>query len=84
LPPDDAAALIRADHLWRTVLGMLRVTVGRHAREELPDASARPLLRAAAAAGLDADDIPALRAALDDLAAQVRVIFSRHIGESGS
>ena len=41
LPADDAALLIRADHVWRTVQGMLRITVGRGAREELPDASAQ-------------------------------------------
>ena len=50
LPDDDAALLIRADHVWRTVQGMLRITVGRGARDELPDASARALLRAVAVA----------------------------------
>ena len=49
---DDAALLIRADHVWRTVQGMLRITVGRAAPAELPDATPRPLLRAAAAAGV--------------------------------
>jgi glutamate-ammonia-ligase adenylyltransferase len=83
LPPEDAAVLIRADHVWRTVQGMLRITVGRHAREELPEASARPLLRAVAAAGGDGIDLAALRITLDGLAQQVRMIFSRHIGEIG-
>ena len=46
LPADDAALLIRADHVWRTVQGMLRITVGRGAREALPDATAQALLRA--------------------------------------
>ena len=50
LPADDAALLIRADHVWRTVQGMLRITVGRGAREKLPDASAQALLRAVAEA----------------------------------
>ena len=44
------ALLIRADHVWRTVQGMLRITVGRGAREELPDASARALIGAVAEA----------------------------------
>ena len=45
LPADDATLLIRADHVWRTVQGMLRITVGRGAHDELPDASAHALLR---------------------------------------
>ena len=77
LPADDAALLIRADHVWRTVQGMLRITVGRGAREELPDASAQALLRAVG----EAVDLDALRATLDDLARQVRAVFVRHIGE---
>ena len=77
LPAADAALLIRADHVWRTVQGMLRITVGRGAREELPDASAHALLRAVG----DAVDLAALRATLDDLARQVRAGFVQHIGE---
>jgi [glutamine synthetase] adenylyltransferase / [glutamine synthetase]-adenylyl-L-tyrosine phosphorylase len=77
LPADDAALLIHADHVWRTVQGMLRITVGRGARENLPDASAHALLRAAGAAV----DLDALRATLDDLARQVRAAFVRQIGE---
>jgi glutamate-ammonia-ligase adenylyltransferase len=77
LPADDAALLIHADHAWRTVQGMLRITVGRGAREELPDASAQALLRAVG----EAVDLGALRATLDDLARQVRAVFVRHIGE---
>jgi glutamate-ammonia-ligase adenylyltransferase len=51
LPPEDAALLIRADRIWRTVQGILRITQGRSPPDNLPDASARPLLRAAAEAG---------------------------------
>src|SRR5262249_44914204 len=36
LPSEDAALLIRADHAWRTVQGMLRIAVGRLAGETLP------------------------------------------------
>ncbi len=81
LPPADAALLIRADHLWRTVQGMLRITIGRTAPAELPEATARPLLRAAAEAGAPAVDLAALRASLDALAAEVRAAFIRHVGE---
>jgi glutamate-ammonia-ligase adenylyltransferase len=77
LPKDDAALLIRADHVWRTVQGMLRITVGRSARDELPDATAAALLRAVG----EAVDLAALRATLDELARQVRAAFVRHIGE---
>jgi [glutamine synthetase] adenylyltransferase / [glutamine synthetase]-adenylyl-L-tyrosine phosphorylase len=81
LPTDDAELLIRADRVWRTVQGMLRITVGRGAKEALPDAFARPLLRAATEAGAPAPDVPGLRAALDGLAEQVRAAFLRHVGE---
>jgi len=83
LTPDDAALLIRADHVWRTVQGMLRITVGRGARDELPDASARALLRAVATAlgGEGPIDLAELRATLDALAQQVRAAFVRYIGE---
>jgi [glutamine synthetase] adenylyltransferase / [glutamine synthetase]-adenylyl-L-tyrosine phosphorylase len=77
LEAGDAALLIRADHVWRTVQGMLRITVGRGAREQLPDASAHALLRAVG----QAVDLDALRATLDDLARQVRAAFVRHVGE---
>ena len=41
----DAALLIRADRVWRTVQGMLRITLGRAVPAELPEAPARALLR---------------------------------------
>ncbi len=72
----DAALLIRADHLWRTVQGMLRLTLGRAHPDALPEASTRPLLRATEAA-----DITALRASLDATAASVREAFTRLVGE---
>jgi glutamate-ammonia-ligase adenylyltransferase len=77
LSAGDAALLTRADHVWRTVQGMLRITVGRGAQKELPEASAQALLRAVGSAV----DLDALRATLDDLAHQVRAAFVRHIGE---
>jgi glutamate-ammonia-ligase adenylyltransferase len=77
LPAADAALLTHADHMWRTVQGMLRVTMGRGANKELPDTSAQALLRAAGGTV----DLPALRATLDDLARQVRAAFVRHVGE---
>ncbi len=82
-PADDATLLIRADHVWRTVQGMLRITVGRSAREELPGASARALVGAVAEAieWTGPVDLAWLRGTLDELAQQVRAAFVRHIGE---
>jgi glutamate-ammonia-ligase adenylyltransferase len=83
VPASEAALLIRADRIWRTVQGMLRITLGRGAPAELPEASARPLLRAAEAAGAGpVVDAAALRAKLDALAAEVRAIFIRRIGDT--
>jgi len=76
LPSADAALLIRADHLWRTVQGILRITLGRAHPATLPESAAEALLRATGAA-----DIGALRAMLDRLATDVRDAFIRHIGE---
>jgi glutamate-ammonia-ligase adenylyltransferase len=84
LPKADVALLVHADHVWRTVQGMLRILIGREVDEALPDASARPLLAAARAAKLDAPDVAGLRATLDDLAQQVRAVLVRHTGEIGS
>ncbi len=77
LEAEDAALLMRADHLWRTVQGMLRITVGRSAREALPDASGQALLRAVGSAV----DLSALRTTMDHMAQQVRAAFVRYVGE---
>jgi glutamate-ammonia-ligase adenylyltransferase len=77
LAADDAALLMRADHLWRTIQGMLRITVGRGARDALPDASAQALLRAIGSAA----DLSALRKTMDDTAQQVRAAFVTYVGE---
>ncbi|MBN9561033.1 MAG: bifunctional [glutamine synthetase] adenylyltransferase/[glutamine synthetase]-adenylyl-L-tyrosine phosphorylase [Alphaproteobacteria bacterium] len=79
LPEEDARLLIRADHLWRTAQGMLRITAGRNAPENLPDASMRPLLEATGAV-----DLGALRATIDATAREVRAAFVRQVGEIGT
>jgi [glutamine synthetase] adenylyltransferase / [glutamine synthetase]-adenylyl-L-tyrosine phosphorylase len=76
----DAALLVRADRVWRTVQGMLRITVGRAMRGELPEAPVRPLLRAAAGVGAAAADLAGLRDTLDGLAREVRAAFLRIVG----
>ncbi|HEY0422625.1 MAG TPA: bifunctional [glutamine synthetase] adenylyltransferase/[glutamine synthetase]-adenylyl-L-tyrosine phosphorylase, partial [Rhodopila sp.] len=77
----DARLLIDAEHLWRTIQGMLRMTVGRVETGSLPDASALPLLRAAAKAGIAAVDTDDLLRKIDDIAKDVRSLFERYIGK---
>jgi len=77
----DAATLVRAEKLWRTVQGMLRITLGRDAKEDLPAAAAAPLLRAVSEHGIKVVDVAALRASMEAIGAEVRAIFTREIGE---
>jgi len=77
----DARLLIDAEHLWRTIQGMLRMTVGRVETASLPDASALPLLRAAAKAGIGAVDSDDLLRKIDEIAKDVRSLFERYIGK---
>lgn len=72
---EDAALLTRADHLWRTIQGMLRLTVGRNAPERLPEASAQALLRATGAV-----DATALATTIETTGRAVRAAFARHLG----
>jgi [glutamine synthetase] adenylyltransferase / [glutamine synthetase]-adenylyl-L-tyrosine phosphorylase len=80
IDPADARVLIEAERLWRTIQGMLRLTVGRLEGTELPHASALPLLRAAAAAGVEAKDADGLLRAADGLALRVRELFLKYVG----
>jgi glutamate-ammonia-ligase adenylyltransferase len=83
LPPEDAAQLIKADHVWRTIQGMLRLTVGPIRTEAIPAVPGKLLLQAVSAAGLPAVEMPELRLKLDAMARQVRTIFTRHVGDCG-
>jgi glutamate-ammonia-ligase adenylyltransferase len=75
----EAGALIRADLIWRTVQGMLRLTEGPAPPAQPSAASMQALLRAMAAIGtpVDADG---LSATLDAVAAEVRDSFLRAFG----
>jgi len=77
----EAELLIRADRLWRTVQGILRITYGRNPAEKLSEAAAAALLRAANAAGETAVDVAQLHATFASMAEQVRAVFVRHVGE---
>ena len=79
LSAEEAATLIGADHLWRTVQGMLRIAVGRNLPASLPEASALALLHATGTV-----DLARLQATLDETASKVRAAFVRHIGEIGA
>jgi glutamate-ammonia-ligase adenylyltransferase len=76
---EDAALLIRADLLWRTIQGVLRLTVGQTDKEVLPPASAEPLLKAAAKAGFGAEDSADLLRRADEVSQQVRCLFAQII-----
>jgi glutamate-ammonia-ligase adenylyltransferase len=81
LPAEEAALLVRADRLWRTILGMLRLTVGRTREEAIPAPAAAAMLRAVAPF-LDTPpvDLPGLRTQMAEVAAEVRAVFERRIG----
>ncbi len=76
LAADDAALLMRADRLWRTIQGLLRITAGRSPPDQLPATSLDALL-----SGTGALDAAALHATVDAAAEQVRAAFVRYIGE---
>jgi glutamate-ammonia-ligase adenylyltransferase len=77
LDREDAAMLIGADHLWRSVQGMLRITLGRTADAALPEPVLQALIRLSGAATVDLDGF---RATLDGIAEQVRTAFLRIVG----
>ncbi len=85
LPPGDADLLIRADLVWRSLQGLLRITYGRAPAGKLSEAAESALLRAVAAVGIDPPpvDVAGLRATMEALARDVRAAFVRHVGEIG-
>ena len=81
LTPPDAALLIDAERLWRTIQGMLQITVGQVRSADLPPASAAPLLHAATEAGVPAVDTIELLHKSEVIAQQVRALFERYVGK---
>jgi glutamate-ammonia-ligase adenylyltransferase len=82
LPAQEAAALIRADRLWRTILGLIRLTVGRWREPSLPGPVEAALLRGVAPV-LAPDppvDLAGLRAQMQCTAETVRAVFERRVG----
>ncbi len=70
----DTALLTEADRLWRTVQGLLRITLGRRVPRDLPAPALATLL-----AVLGCDEA-ALHATVARTAAAVRAAFERHVG----
>ena len=70
----DTALLTEADRLWRTVQGVLRITLGRRVPRDLPAPALETLL-----AVLGCDEA-ALHATVARTAAAVRAAFERHVG----
>ncbi|MGI4952600.1 MAG: bifunctional [glutamine synthetase] adenylyltransferase/[glutamine synthetase]-adenylyl-L-tyrosine phosphorylase, partial [Janthinobacterium lividum] len=75
----EAALLTEADRLWRTIQGMLRITLGARVPEVVPGTALEALLQAAAP-GCDAESF---RARLDCVAARVRAVFNQRLGVIG-
>lgn len=82
LEPEEAARLIGAERLWRTVSGLLRLTVGRWKEEVLPDSVAAALLNVCRRLTPDEApvDLPALQAQIARRANEVRAVFERRLG----
>ena len=70
----EQAALTAADRVWRTVQGLLRITMGPRPPEALPEA-----LLAITGDG----DEAAFRARMQAMAAQVRSVFEARVGAVG-
>lgn len=82
LAAEEAAELIAAERLWRTISGLLRLTVGRWREEALPESVAAALLNACRRLDPEAGlvDLPALQAQMAGRADAVRAIFERRLG----
>jgi glutamate-ammonia-ligase adenylyltransferase len=79
LAREDARVLIQAEGLWRTIQGMLRMTVGQVDGAILPVASAGLLLDAVRAVGIEVSGVDGLLGVVDGTAARVRGLFERYI-----
>jgi glutamate-ammonia-ligase adenylyltransferase len=79
LPPEDAAALIAADFLWRSIQGINRITGLPDAATAPPQPMLAPLLRVT-----DTPDLDALRRSMERTSRAVRDCFERHINQGVS
>ena len=74
---------IGAERLWRSISGLLRLTVGRWREEQLPESVAAALLHACRRLHPDDApvDLPALQAQMARRANEVRAVFERRLGK---
>ncbi|MGH7069644.1 MAG: bifunctional [glutamine synthetase] adenylyltransferase/[glutamine synthetase]-adenylyl-L-tyrosine phosphorylase, partial [Acetobacteraceae bacterium] len=81
LATGDAKLLIRADRLYRTVLGMLRVVLGGPVKGDLlPETVAQAVVHGARTSGEAVLDVAGLAATLDALGRGVRACFEQLVG----
>jgi len=82
LDPAEARALVAAEHLWRSISGLLRLTVGRWPEQTLPDSVASALVHACRMRQAEGApvDLPGVRAQMAQAADTVRAIFERRLG----
>jgi glutamate-ammonia-ligase adenylyltransferase len=74
LEEPDALVLLKADFLWRTIQGIIRITGMRETDSSPPEALLAPLLRATGAI-----DLPELRSTIAHAQTAVRNCFRRYI-----
>jgi len=82
LKAEEARRLIAAEHLWRSISGLLRLTVGRWREETLPDSVASALVHACRLRDPRGApvDLRGVQAQMADAAKAVRAIFERRLG----
>jgi glutamate-ammonia-ligase adenylyltransferase len=81
LPEREATTLMEAERLWRTLLGLLRLTLGTWREPNLPRPAEEALREGAAAlVGRTIPDLATLREVMEEHAAAVRASFTRHVG----
>ncbi|WP_198376630.1 bifunctional [glutamine synthetase] adenylyltransferase/[glutamine synthetase]-adenylyl-L-tyrosine phosphorylase [Neoroseomonas rubea] len=86
LEAEEAAALVGAERMWRSISGLLRLTVGRWRDDALPDSVAAALLNACRRLCPEEGpvDLPALQAQMARRANEVRAVFERRLGRPES
>ncbi|MBS7811906.1 bifunctional [glutamine synthetase] adenylyltransferase/[glutamine synthetase]-adenylyl-L-tyrosine phosphorylase [Roseococcus pinisoli] len=78
----EAATLIQAERLWRSLLGLMRLTVGKWREPGLPVTVEEALRRGAGAlVHQEVPDLAALRQLMQAHAGAVRAAFERHLGK---
>jgi glutamate-ammonia-ligase adenylyltransferase len=81
LPAGEAEALVAADRLWRTMIGMVRLTIGRSRDAALPGPAAAALLRVTTPLLPEPTvDLTGLLAQMRGTAGTVRAVFERRVG----